>query len=55
MRFFNARVDMMVEDYNSPIYGGSPYPEVVDRSIYPKATSKPFKLQWPPRTGAKKN
>jgi hypothetical protein len=55
VRFFNARVDMMVEDYNSPIYGGSPYPEVVDRSIYPKATSKPFKLQWPPRTGAKKN
>ena len=55
MRFFNARVDMMVEDYNSPIYGGSRYPEVVDRSIYPKATSKPFKLQWPPQIGEKKN
>jgi hypothetical protein len=47
VRFFNARVDMMVEDYNSPFYRGSPYREVVDRSIYPKATSQPFTLQWP--------
>jgi len=47
VRFFNARVDMMVEDYRSPFVAGSPYSEVVDRSIYPKATSKPFTLQWP--------
>jgi len=47
VRFFSARVDMMVEDYLSPHFAGSPYPEVVDRRIYPKATSKPFKLQWP--------
>ena len=25
----------------------NPYLEVVDRSIYPKATSKPVTLQWP--------
>ena len=50
MRFFNARVDMMVEDYHNPFIAGSPYPEVVDRSIYPKATSKPFKLLWPAPT-----
>jgi hypothetical protein len=58
MRFFNARVDMMVEDYHNPFIAGSPYPEVVDRSIYPKATSKPFKLLWPapaPQTEGKKN
>ena len=48
-RFFNARVDMMVEDYNIPDYGHT-YPEVVDRSIYPKATSQPVRLQWPKRT-----
>jgi len=53
VRFFSARVDMMVEDYNSQFYGGCPYPEVVDRSIYPKATSKPFTLQWPKGTDAK--
>jgi len=47
MRFFSARVDMMIEDYNSPIYAGSLYPEVVDRKIYPKATSQPFTLQGP--------
>ena len=47
IRFFNARVDMMVEDYKDPMIAGSPYPEVVDRSIYPKATSKPFVLRWP--------
>ncbi len=54
IRFFNARVDMMVEDYKDPLIAGSPYPEVVDRSIYPKATSKPYTLQWPKRgEGAK--
>jgi len=47
VRFFNARVDMMVEDYASPDFAGSPYPEVVDRSIYPKATAEPFRMQWP--------
>jgi hypothetical protein len=43
--FFNARVDMMVEDYLSPLYSATP--PVVDRSIYPKATSQPVRLQWP--------
>ncbi len=47
VRFLNARLDMMVEEYKSPIYGGSPYPELVDRALYPHATSKPFKLRWP--------
>jgi hypothetical protein len=55
VRFFNARVDMMVEDYHLPFFTGSPYPEVVDRSIYPKATSKPFTLQWPRPSEQKKN
>jgi hypothetical protein len=55
IRFFNARIDMMVEDYNAPDFARSPYPEVVDRSIYPKATSKPFTLQWPKVGEEKKN
>ena len=50
-RFFSARVDMMVEQYNSRIYRRSPYPEIVDRSIYPKATSQPVTLQWPDEAG----
>jgi hypothetical protein len=45
---------MMVEDYSAPDFAGSPYPEVVDRSIYPKATSNPFTLQWPKLTDKKK-
>jgi hypothetical protein len=45
VRFFNARIDMMVEDYLSPLYSATP--PVVDRSIYPKATSQPVPLQWP--------
>jgi len=45
VRFFNARVDMMVEDYQSPLYSATP--PVVDRRIYPKATSQPVQLQWP--------
>jgi hypothetical protein len=53
-RFFNARVDMMVEDFHSREFAGSPYPELVNRSIYPKATSQPFKLQWPSEPGEKK-
>ncbi len=55
IRFFNARVDMMVEDYHSPMIAGSPYPEVVDRSIYPRATSQPFKMHWPENASVKKN
>jgi len=55
VRFFNARVDMMVEDYNSQGLVRSPCPEIVDRSIYPKATSKPFTFQWPQGTEGKKN
>jgi len=53
IRFFNARVEMMIEDYNSPAFAGSLYPEVVDRSIYPKATAQPFTLQWPKETTRK--
>jgi hypothetical protein len=55
VRFFDARVDMMVEDYNSPFFARSPYPEVVDRSIYPKSTSQPFTLHWPEKSKEKKN
>jgi len=56
VRFFNARVDMMVEDYVSPYFAGAPpSSEVVDRSIYPKATSQPFTLQWPKRTSGQTN
>ncbi len=50
VRFFHARVEMMIQDYRSPFYQLCPYPEVVDRSIYPKATSQPFKLRWPKTT-----
>jgi len=53
VRFFNARVDMLVEDYHFPLF--SPRMDVVDRSIYPKATSKPFVLQWPKETGGRKD
>ena len=45
VRFFNARVDMMVEDYGWFQY--VPPQDVFDRSIYPKATSQPVQLQWP--------
>lgn len=44
-RFFDARVDMMLEDYASPLY--VPRPDVADRIPYPRATSQPVKLQWP--------
>lgn len=47
VRFFNARVDMMVEDYAQWYTGGMQLGEVVDRSIYPRATSQPFQLRWP--------
>ena len=42
-RFFNVRVGMMVEDYRRFVWK----PETVDRSIYPKASSKPYTLNWP--------
>ena len=45
VRFFNARVDMMLEDFASPLY--VPHPDVADRTPYPRATSQPVKLQWP--------
>lgn len=45
VRFFNARVDMMLQDYQSRLY--VPYPDVVDRAIYPKATAQWKTLQWP--------
>lgn len=54
VRFLNARVDMMIEDYNSIFYKGSPYSEVVDRSIYPKATSQPYTLKWPKQASGTK-
>jgi hypothetical protein len=47
IRFFNARVDMMVEDYTRWYTSSMQLREVVDRSIYPKATSQPFRLRWP--------
>jgi hypothetical protein len=47
LRMFNQRVEWMVEEYQMPFYAGNPYSEVVDRSIYPKASSKPVKLHWP--------
>ena len=47
VRFFNARVDMLVQDMRIPLF--SPRMDVVDRSIYPKATSQPFTLRWPKR------
>jgi hypothetical protein len=53
VRFFSARVEMMIEDYHSQFYGGCLYPEVVDRGIYPRATSRPFTLEWPKRTDAR--
>ena len=55
VRFFNARVDMMVEDFHSPYVAGPAHPDVVDRSIYPKATSQPFQLRWPKAGGEKAN
>jgi hypothetical protein len=42
VRFFNARVDMMLQDY--AFYLATP--EVVDRSIYPQATSQAVQFQW---------
>ena len=51
-RFFNARVDMLVQDYSSRFFG--PRMDVVDRSIYPKATTKPFTLQWPKTSSERK-
>jgi hypothetical protein len=44
---------MMVKDYNTSFFAGATSPEVVDRSIYPKATSRPFTLQWPKETRRK--
>ena len=51
LRFFNARVDMMLEDFLTPLYVTVSGVEVIDRSIYPKATSQPFALRWPKSGG----
>lgn len=51
IRFFNARVDMMVQDYHYYL----DVPDVVDRSIYPKATAQPVRLRWPKEAGAAQN
>ena len=53
VRFFNARVDMLVEDLGIPIF--SPRMDVVDRSIYPQATSSPFTLRWPTSKDARRS
>ena len=55
VRFFNARVDMMLQDYTSPIYVTAPGTEVVGRSVYPKATAQPFTFQWPKDASGKKD
>ncbi len=47
LRLFSQKVDWMVQEYNWPAYAPNPYPEVIDRSIYPKARSAPVQLQWP--------
>jgi len=46
-RAFSKHVDWMVEEYYWPAYAPNPYPEIIDRSIYPKATARPVQLQWP--------
>jgi len=46
IRFFNARINMMVEDLTRPLYRDSPFPEYVERSIYPHATAEPVVLDW---------
>ncbi len=45
LRFFSARVDMLVEDYQAG-WMTSQNAEVVDRSLYPKAVSQPFTVDW---------
>ena len=45
VRFFDARVDMMLEDYASPL--SVPRSDVVDRALYPRATSQAVRLRWP--------
>ena len=47
LQLLRARVDMMVRTYNSPFYRYNPHGEIVDRSIYPHATTENFKLRWP--------
>lgn len=51
-RFFSARVDMMVQDYNYFQY--VPPQDVFDRSIYPKPSSQPTQLKWPANSDADK-
>ncbi len=51
IRFFDARVKMMVQDYNHYLA----IPDIVDRSIYPKATAQPVRLKWPKRPDTAKN
>jgi len=43
-----ARVQRMIDTYKYG-YRYNPYDGVIDRSIYPKATSKPYKPNWTPR------
>lgn len=45
VHYFRAHVEYMIAGYSYYIRN-NPYSEIVDRSIYPKATSKPFKIQW---------
>jgi hypothetical protein len=46
-RLFSQKVDWMVQEYNWPAYALNPYPEVIDRRIYPRASSAPVQLHWP--------
>jgi hypothetical protein len=47
LQLLRARVDMMIRTYNSPFYRNNPHGETIDRSIYPRATTKDFQLRWP--------
>ncbi len=47
LRFFNTKVDWMIEELRSPFGMGALIKGKIDRSIYPKAASQPVVLQWP--------
>jgi len=55
LRFFNTKVDWMIQEYRSPFVSKAFNKGTVDRSVYPKATSEPFALKWPKQTGEPKN
>lgn len=55
VRFFNTKVDWMIEEYQSPFVSGAFCKGTIDRNTYPKATSQPVALQWTKQTGEPKN